>query len=329
MITDIHCHFVPERYFAFIEAEPAFAVRRRPADGEHVEVSVGPVAFGLNPTFFDVQRQIVRMDGLGIDRTVLSLATPLINYAVPGPLAAAAARLFNDELAAVVDRHPDRFGGWAFLPMQDPVAAAAELERAVTELGLWGGHLGSNVGGRYLDAPEFAPIFEAACALDVPLFVHPADPPGRERTGRYELTVVAGYLFDTTINIFNMVFGGCLDRHPGLRLCCAHAGGYALLLRQRMQREVDTNPSLARAIRAPVGDYLRRLYFDTVCFEPGYLRYAEELAAVGHFVLGSDGPFPLGEPDPVGFIRASFGTGERGAAILHRNAETLFGAHHR
>ena len=69
MITDIHCHFVPERYFAFIEAEPAFAVRRRRVDADHVEVAVGPVAFGLNPTFFDVQRQIVRMDGLGIDRT--------------------------------------------------------------------------------------------------------------------------------------------------------------------------------------------------------------------------------------------------------------------
>jgi aminocarboxymuconate-semialdehyde decarboxylase len=328
VITDIHCHFVPERYFAFLEAEPAFAVRRRAVDAEHVEVTVGAVAFGLNPIFFDAQRQIVRMDRLGIDRTVLSLATPLINYAVPGPLATAAARRFNDELAAVVARHADRFAGWAFLPMQDPAAAAAELRRAVTELGLWGGHLGSNVSGRYLDAPDYAPIFETACALDVPLFVHPADPPGRERTARYELTVVGGYLFDSTVNIFNMVFGGCLDRYPTLRLCCAHTGGYALLLRKRMQREVDTNPSLARAITGPVGDYLRRLYFDTVCFEEGYMRFAAEVADAGHFVLGSDGPFPLGEPDPVGFIRASFGASEIGEAILHGNAESLFGPRH-
>ncbi len=328
MITDIHCHFVPERYFAFIEAEPAFAVRRRAGADDHIEVTVGPVAFGFNPTFFDIQRQIARMDRLGVDRTVLSLATPLINYQVPGPLAAAAARLYNDELAAVVARHGDRFAGWAFLPMQDPAAAAVELRRAVTELGLWGGHLGSNVGGRYLDAPDYAPIFEAACALDVPLFVHPADPPGRDRTANYELTVVSGYLFDSTVNIFNMVFGGCLDRYPTLRLCCAHAGGYALLLRKRMQREVDTNPSLARAIKGPVGDYLRRLYFDTVCFEEGYMRYAADVADAGRFVLGSDGPFPLGEPDPIGFIRASFGDGALGEAILHRNAEALFGPRH-
>ncbi len=328
MITDIHCHFVPERYFDFVAAEPAFGVRRGRADGEAVEVAVGGLAFGFNQTFFDIQRQIVRMDRLGVDRTVLSLATPLINYAIPGPIAVEAARLFNDELADVVARHADRCAGWAFLPMQDPPAAAAELKRAVTELGLWGGHLGSNVGGRYLDSPEFAPILETARALDVPLFVHPADPPGRERTARYELTVVSGYLFDTTINIFNLVFGGTLDRYPGLRLCCAHAGGYALLLRKRMQREVDTNPGLARALKGSVGDYLRRLYFDTVCFEDGYMRYAAEVADATHFVLGSDGPFPLGEPDPVGFIRASFGDADAGEAILHRNAETLFGPRH-
>lgn len=325
MITDIHCHFVPERYLSFLEAEPAFAVRRRRLGDDGAELSIGPVRVALNQTFFDAQRQIVRMDRLGIDRTVLSLATPLIDYTVPGPSAVAAARIFNDALADTVARHADRFAGWAFLPMQDPAAAAAELRRAVTELGLWGGHLGSNVGGRYLDASDYAPIFDAAAALDVPLFIHPASPPGRERTANYELTIVSGYLFDTTINIFNMIFGGLLDRHPGLRLCCAHAGGYALLLRKRMQREVDSNPALASTIRGGVGDYLRRLYFDTVCFEDGYLRYAAEIAEAGHFVLGSDGPFALGEPDPVGFIRASFGTGETGQAILHRNAESLFG----
>jgi aminocarboxymuconate-semialdehyde decarboxylase len=328
VITDIHCHFVPERYFAFIEADPAFAARRTRRGDDRVEVTVGSVSFGMNETFFDPQRQIERMDRLGIERSVLSLATPLIDYAVPGPIAAAAARIFNDELAALIAAHGDRFAGWAFLPMQDPAAAAAELRRAVTELGLWGGHMGSNVNGRYLDAAQYAPIFDAARMLDVPLFVHPANPPGRDRTADYELTIVSGYLFDSTLNIFNMIFGGLLDRYPDLRLCVAHAGGYGLLLRKRMQREVDTNPELARRIKGSVGDYLRRLWFDTVCFEEGYLRYAIDVAQLGHFVLGSDGPFPLGEPDPVGFIRASFGTDAVGQAILHHNAEALFGPRH-
>lgn len=324
MIVDIHCHFIPDRFLDLVEAEPGFAVRRRPAAGERVPIAVGPLEFGLNRTFFDPDRQIARMDRLGIDLTVLSLATPLINYQIPIEVADKAARVFNDALADLRDRHPDRFDGWAFLPMQDPAAAAAELRRGVKELGLGGGHIASNVNGRYLDKPEYAPIFEAAVELDVPLFVHPTNPPARERMADYELAVVSGYLFDSTLNIFNMIFGGLLDRYPTLRLCCAHAGGYALLLRSRMQREVDTNPGLAALISRPVGDYLRQLYFDTVCFEPGYLEFAADVVGAEHLVLGSDGPFPLGEPDPVDFVRRTFGDAEAGRDILHRNAAAMF-----
>ncbi len=325
MIVDVHCHYIPERYFEFLEAEQGFAVQRRPASGEQVLVRVGALEFTLNRTFFDPERQIARMEKLGIDLTVLSLATPLINYQIPIEVADKAARIFNDEVAQLRDRHPDRFDGWAFLPMQDPGAAAAELRRGVRELGLSGGHIASNVNGRYLNEPEYAPIFEAALELDVPLFVHPANPPARERMADYELAVVSGYLFDSTLNIFNMIFGGLLDRYPSLRLCCAHAGGYALMLRSRMQHEVDTNPALAGLISRPVGAYLRQLYFDTICFEGGYLEFAAEIAGADHLVLGSDGPFPLGEPDPVGFVQRTFGDDDAGRGILHRNAVAMFG----
>ena len=325
MIVDVHCHYIPERYFEFLEAEQGFAVQRRPASGEQVLVRVGALEFTLNRTFFDPERQIARMEKLGIDLTVLSLATPLINYQIPIEVADKAARIFNDEVAQLRDRHPGRFDGWAFLPMQDPGAAAAELRRGVRELGLSGGHIASNVNGRYLNEPEYAPIFEAALELDVPLFVHPANPPARERMADYELAVVSGYLFDSTLNIFNMIFGGLLDRYPSLRLCCAHAGGYALMLRSRMQHEVDTNPALAGLISRPVGAYLRQLYFDTICFEGGYLEFAAEIAGADHLVLGSDGPFPLGEPDPVGFVQRTFGDDDAGRGILHRNAVAMFG----
>ena len=324
MIVDIHCHYVPEAYFRFIERGDGFDVRRSTTGDESVEVRVGRAKFGMNRTFFDPGRQLSRMADLGIDLTVLSLATPLIDYAAPAGPALAAARIFNDELALLRDRYPTSFDGWAFLPMQDPPAAARELRRAVTALGLRGGHIASNVGGRYLDSPEFAPVFEAAVDLDVPLFVHPSNPAGADRTGRFELTVVSGYLFDTTINVFHMIFGGMLDRYPALRLCCAHAGGYALLLRARMQREVDTNPGLTETVSGTVDDYLRRLYYDTVCFEDGYLGYASDAIGPDRLVLGSDGPFPLGEPDPVGFVRRAFGDRPAGAGILHRNAARMF-----
>ena len=114
---------------------------------------------------------------------------------------------------------------------------------ASASIGFVGGHIASNVRGVYLHDAQFEPIYRAALDLGVPLFVHPADPPGKERTREYELTVVAGYLFDNTINILKMVCSGFLDRWPRLKLICAHTGAFSLVLRARMQREVDTNGS--------------------------------------------------------------------------------------
>jgi len=89
-----------------------------------------------------------------------------------------------------------------------------------------------------------------------------------------------------------------------------------------MQREVDTNPELRPVLRAPVGDYLRRLYFDTVCFEPGILRYVASVVPPTHLLLGSDAPFPLGEPNPVQFVRESLPP-DQADAILNDNLERL------
>jgi aminocarboxymuconate-semialdehyde decarboxylase len=303
MITDIHCHYIPQDYFAFVQRREEFAVSIAARKDETITVRCRGLDYGLNPIFFEPARQVARMDALGIDRTVISLATPLVNYYVEPKLALDAARLCNDGLAQVVASDPQRFAAWAFLPMQDATAAAGELRRCVREHGFVGGHAATNVRGTYLADESFRPIFDAARELDVPLFLHPADPPGRDRTTDYELTVVAGYLFDSTINIFRLICSNFLDNYGDLKLVCAHTGAYSLMLRNRMQREIDTNATLSRSLRKKVGSYLRELYFDTVCFEPDYLRFATMIVPAENLLLGSDAPFPLGEPDPVAFVR--------------------------
>ena len=324
MITDVHVHHVPQAFVRFVEKATPYGMRLEPPQGESVTLHAGGLRYGLSRTFFDVERLIARMAEMEVDRAVLSLATPFVNYDVSASMGREAAELYNNEIAALCERMPERFAGWAYLPMQDAMAAATELRRAVTKLGCVGGYLSSNVKGRYLDAEEFAPIFAAATELNVPLFVHPSNPPARERTGKYELAVVAGYLFDTTLNIFHMIFGGLFDRYPMLRMCCTHLGGYAPLLHARMQRELDTNPALAATLKRPLRDYFRALYFNSICFEPSYARAALESDVVdpSHLLLGSDTPFPLGEPDPVGFVERSFRLSAPtfADAILHRNA---------
>jgi aminocarboxymuconate-semialdehyde decarboxylase len=315
MITDIHCHFIPDDYFRLVRQRSEFEVRVADTQGETVGLVCRGAHYGLNPTFFEPARQIARMEALGIDCTVVSLATPLVNYYVEPKLAVGAARLCNDGFAALIAAHPGRFAAWAFLPMQDPAAAAAELRRCVREHGFIGGHVATNVRGTYLPDESFRPIFDMAKELDVPLFLHPADPPGRDRTGDYELTVVAGYLFDSTINIFRMICSNFLDRYGTMKLVCVHTGAYSLMLRNRMQREVDTNATLSRTLPRKVADYLRGLYFDTVCFEPDYLRFATTIVPAENLLLGSDAPFPLGEPDPVNFVRRALPAAEAELAL--------------
>jgi aminocarboxymuconate-semialdehyde decarboxylase len=324
MITDIHCHFVPREFFDFAKSKDDFAIKVLKTEGDRIDLTIRGIFFGLNSTFFDLDKQVERMAGLGVERTILSLATPFIDYNQHAALAVPAARLFNDALAVSISAERKRFGGWAFLPMQDPAAAAAELTRCVREHGFIGGHVASNVRGVYLHDDAFAPIYRAACDLDVPLFVHPADPLGKERMRDYELMVVAGYLFDNTINILNLICSGFLDRWPKLKLVCAHTGAFTLPLRARMQREVDTNPALSTTLKKPIGDYLASLYFDSVCFEPEMLRYAASVVPVEHIFMGSDGPFPLGEADPVGFVTRALPPADA-AKVMSGNFARMFG----
>ena len=325
MITDMHCHFVPDEFFRFVQKNDAFDVKVERQEQDAVDVSVRGRVFDLNTTFFQLDKQIERLQRLGIDRTILSLATPFIDYHLDAPLAVHAARVFNDSLAAAIANETKRFGAWAFLPLQDPAAAATELRRCVRDLGFVGGHVASNVRGTYLHSDVFRPVYEAALDLDVPLFVHPADPAGKERTRDYELTVVAGYLFDNTINILNIVCSGFLDSWPNLKLVFAHTGAFSLVLRARMQCEVDTNPRRPYGhLKRSIGEYLSQLYFDTACFDPAILRFATTAVPVEHFVMGSDAPFPLVVPNPVSFVREAL-PAQAADMILHENFGRLLG----
>jgi aminocarboxymuconate-semialdehyde decarboxylase len=325
MITDIHCHFVPDEFFRFAASRDEFAIKVKRREGEAVDLDIRGMHFGLNTTFFDLGKQVERMKRDGVERTILSLATPFIDYHLDADIAIKAAQVFNDALAAAIASDRARFGGWALLPMQDPQTAAQELRRCVRDYGFLGGHIASNVRGIYLHDERFEPIFRTATDLNIPLFVHPADPLGKDRTREYELTIVAGYLFDNTINILKMICSGFLDRWPKLKLVCAHAGAFSPILRARMQREVDTNPQLQKTLKMPVGDYLKRLYFDSICFEPAILRYVTEVVPVERVMLGSDAPFPLGEPDPVNFVRNAL-PADQAELILSRNFDRMLGA---
>ncbi len=179
--------------------------------------------------FMDVDARLRLNDHLGIELQLLSPNPITYFHHVEADVADGFCRWHNDELAAVVAGHPDRFVGAAQLPMQDPALAAAELRRAVGDLGLRAAYIGTDFG-LDLDDERLDVLWSTAVELDVPVFIHPApwgiDGPLRdERIRRFDLDLSIGFMYEETLAIACLIFGGVLDRHPGLDVCMSHGGG--------------------------------------------------------------------------------------------------------
>jgi predicted TIM-barrel fold metal-dependent hydrolase len=186
------------------------------------------------PELSDVgDARLAAMDRAGISVQVLSVVGPGADLLAPdaGP---AFARGYNDEVAAVVAQHPDRFAGFAHLPLTAPDAAADELERTVRELGFCGALINGVTDGKFLDDPAFEPLLARAEALDVPLYLHPGIPPEAVRRAYYDgfdpavsfvlATSGWGWHAETAVHVLRLVLAGALDRHPRLRLIVGHMG---------------------------------------------------------------------------------------------------------
>jgi uncharacterized protein len=173
------------------------------------------------------------MDDTGITMQVLSNTGPGPDL-VPGADGVAMAREMNDHLAEAVSRHPDRFAGFAALPTQSPEACAAELTRAVKELGFRGALINGTTEGRFLDHPSYDDIFSTAVALDVPIYVHPHLAPAPVRAAYYtgleqgagRVLEAAGWGWhsETAIHLLRLVLAGTLDKHPKVRIIIGHMG---------------------------------------------------------------------------------------------------------
>ena len=170
--------------------------------------------------------RLADMDATGIDMQLLLLASPGVQMFDAGE-ARELSMLANDRLASAVTRHPTRFAGLAAIPPQDPVFAAAELERAVRTLGLRGAVINSHTGGEYLDGERFEPILDTAERLDVPIYIHPRAPSPAMVAPYLDQGLVGaiwGYAVEVGLHALRLIFSGTLDRHPRLRLVIGHMG---------------------------------------------------------------------------------------------------------
>ena len=173
-------------------------------------------------------------------------------------------------MAALVAEHPDRLLGSAQLPLQDPDAAIVELDRAIGELGLVAGYIGTDYGLAF-DDPRLDDFYRRVVELDVPLFVHGVTNDGRGpapdgRLRRFGLDLIVGYTYEETLAAATFVLGGVLDRHPALDVCLSHGGGAVAFLAQRFDSMANFQGRESDFAAA-----LSRLWFDSH-LEPGAAR---------------------------------------------------------
>ena len=210
-------------------------------------------------------QRLADMDQSGITVQVLSVSGPGADLLPPAE-AIPLARDLNDALARTVAEHPDRYAGFAHLPMTAPEAAADELERTVTRLGFRGALINGLTEGRFLDDPSFAPILARAEALDVPIYIHPGIPPASVRQAYYDglpgqlsfMLAIAGWGWhaETAVHVLRLVLSGTLDRYPRLQLIIGHMGEGlpAMLARCDAVLGAETSRFLQRSVSATILD---------------------------------------------------------------------------
>jgi aminocarboxymuconate-semialdehyde decarboxylase len=275
---------------------------------------------------WDLERRLQDMAASKVDVQVLSVCPQTFVYAQPPALAAAFARIQNEQLAKLVKARPDRFLAIATLPMQAPKLAADELRHAVRTLGLRGAQIGSNVAGKNLDDPALEPVWATAAELDAFILLHPINVAGVDRLSSYYLNNLIGNPLDTTIAAACLVFSGVLERHPSLKICLAHGGGFVPYQAGRFLHGWHVRKEPKSKLPKPPTESLGRFYFDTIVHSKDVLEFLVGNAGVDRVLLGSDYPFDMGMPDGVLQVRGlSIPAGDQ-SSILGGRAKALLGA---
>lgn len=277
--------------------------------------------------------RIAAMDETGLDLQVLSLTAPGVQSLEPAQ-AVALQIASNDLLAETVRRRPERFQGFATLATPDPPAAARELERAVTKLGLNGAMLFGRTRERNLDHEDNWPIFEVAAALRAPLYIHPQSPVPAVREALYAgfgeaadaafSTFGLGWHYETGVQILRLVLAGVLDRFPALQLITGHWGEVVLFYLDR----IDGLTGPAKLAR-PVSEYFRRHVSVTPSglWSERYLRWALEVLGPERILFSTDYPYRFTrEGGARRFLERADLCEEDRIAIAHGNWERLVGA---
>ncbi|MPZ54233.1 MAG: amidohydrolase family protein [Acidimicrobiia bacterium] len=328
-IVDLHAHVTPERYKTGIRDVGSWYG----LDATVGELHHGAFAQGLAERLED-------MDRFGVEMQLLTPTMGFYQYENDLEVTKKIHRECNDEIYQIISQHPTRFLGMGTVPMQDPASAITEMGRLVGEFGFKGVMINDHVAGTTYDDPQFLPFFQAAEEMGALLFFHQGGPSCvAARIDKYKLPNAVGNLTERALVFATLVFGGVLDKFPGLSLLLAHAGGYAPYSAARMDKVAGAlpgdfdgkmnppfGPNDGFVQKMPPSEYLRRFYYDCCTYDGPVLRFLIDTVGIDRVVFGTDYPAPMFQHDPVEWLRGlSELTATEKEAILIDNSNRLLG----
>jgi gamma-resorcylate decarboxylase len=289
----------------------------------------------LQPKLIDLhERRLAEMDQTGIEIEIISLNSNGVQSVLDAAKAAELARRANDALAETVARRPDRFAGLAALPMQDPQAAAEELDRAVRDLGFKGAlvnsfsQFGAADTAIYYDLPQYRPFWAAVERLGVPFYLHPRDPlPSRRQAYEGHVWLVGspwGFAEETAIHALRLMGSGLFDDHPRLKIVIGHLGERIPYDLWRLDHRLAKVPD--RPAKRKMGEYFRQNFYVTTSgnFCTQSLIHAVLTLGADRVLFAVDYPFEDHAQAAAWFDRADIAEADR-RKIGRDNAIALFG----
>lgn len=330
MKIDIHTHIMPEKipnwfeqfgYGDFITLQ-----HHKPCCAKMIK---GDTFFReVEHNCWDGSQRLIEMDATSVDVQVLSTIPVLFNYWANPKHGLETSRFFNDHIASVVEQQPARFIGLGTLPLQDIDLAIKELERCIKELKMPGVEIGSNINGKNLSDPYFAPFWDAAERLGASIFVHPWEMMGEKDMQRYWLPWLVGMPAETSRAICSLIFGGVFERHPHLKVAFAHGGGSFPATIGRIEHGFNVRPDLcAIDNKNNPRDYIGKFWIDTLVHDSDALDFILKIMGDDKICMGSDYPFPLGEHHPGKLIENHIGDQEVREKLLAKNAMDWLGVY--
>jgi aminocarboxymuconate-semialdehyde decarboxylase len=325
---DVHAHVIPHdlpRYLG--NAVPSGWPSMAPAHACHRHVMIaGKVYRTVSERAWSPTRRIEDMEPMGLAVQAISPMPELLSYWMAPHDAAQLLRYMNERIAEMAALSGGRLVGMGAVPLQDLDLALAELDYVVDKLGFKSIEVGSNINGKAVGSPEFAPFFAACAEKGVAVFVHALKPAGVERlVGPEKLLPALAYPTDVGLAAASVLTSNLIGRLPGLKIAFSHGGGTLASLLPRLEQARQVFPALLDAMPDSPSELARRMFYDALVFDAGTLQHLIGRFGASQLMIGTDYPFAFHDSRPVESIAAAVPDPRVRAQIVTHNAARFLG----